>query len=288
MAIQSNNKQNNRTIVRTKAVALINCRYGYFAYHLHDRVIGRSLEQYGEWAEHEIMLFSQILKSGNFVIDVGANIGTHTVPMAQMVSPKGIVYAFEPQRLTYQLLCTNVALNSLNNVFTHLAGVSDTPGTAKIPVIQFGRPANIGNLNIEGHGTGESVPIMKLDQMEIPGLDFIKIDVEGMELQVLSGAINTLKKYRPVLFVENNIAENSNKLINTIINLDYQCLWHIADYYNPNNFFQNPNNIFDIINRPEINLLCIPTEKKLNINSLPSVLGPEDTWQAALQRLNRK
>lgn len=70
-----------------------------------DTFIGRSLDLYGEFSEFESMLFTQILKPGMVAIDVGANIGCFTVPMAKRVGPNGLVVAIEPQRVIYQTLC---------------------------------------------------------------------------------------------------------------------------------------------------------------------------------------
>ena len=74
------------------------CRHGKLMYLLNDAYIGRSLDVYGEYSEGEIDLFRQLLRPGDVAIDVGANIGALTVPMARLVQPGGAVVAFEPQR----------------------------------------------------------------------------------------------------------------------------------------------------------------------------------------------
>ena len=85
-------------------------------YNSHDRFIGRSLDLYGEFSEGEAVLFQKILRPGMFVVEVGANLGAHTVVLAQAVAPGGGVLAFEPQRLIFQTLCANLAINSIPNV----------------------------------------------------------------------------------------------------------------------------------------------------------------------------
>ena len=69
--------------------ALKECRHGFFLYNRNDTFIGRSLDLYGEWCEGELVALFQIVQPGQVVIDVGANIGTHTVPLAKKVTQSG-------------------------------------------------------------------------------------------------------------------------------------------------------------------------------------------------------
>lgn len=92
------------------------CRHGMMLYNLNDIYIGRSLDLYGEFSEGEIRVFQQLVKPGQTILEVGANIGAHTVWLAQAVGPTGVVMAFEPQRIVHQTLCANLALNNIFNV----------------------------------------------------------------------------------------------------------------------------------------------------------------------------
>src|SRR5437773_2697778 len=85
------------------------CRHGMMLYNINDVYIGRSLDQYGEFSEGELDLFQQFVKPGQLILEVGANIGAHTVWLAQAVGSTGTVLAFEPQRIVYQALCANLA-----------------------------------------------------------------------------------------------------------------------------------------------------------------------------------
>ena len=92
-------------------MAIKTCRRGTFMYTVNDAFIGRSLDLYGEWCDDEVHILGQILPQGAVAVDVGANIGTHPVGFARSVGPRGLVIALEPQRLVFQTLCGNVALN---------------------------------------------------------------------------------------------------------------------------------------------------------------------------------
>src|SRR3954467_11045049 len=92
---------------------LKSCRHGKMLYNVNDMYVGRSLDLYGEFSQGEVELFAKIVRSGDVVLDVGANIGAHTLFFAQSTAPLGGVIAFEPQRLVFQTLCANMAINSI-------------------------------------------------------------------------------------------------------------------------------------------------------------------------------
>src|SRR4051794_34289232 len=139
---------------------LTQTRYGQMLFNRHDLYIGRSLELYGEWSEGEIELFQQVLRPGMVAVDAGANIGTHTLALAQSVAPNGVVYAFEPQRIVFQTLAANVALNSLTNVFCQQRALGEAPGIARVPPMDYATANNFGGVELSGTAAdGEPVEI---------------------------------------------------------------------------------------------------------------------------------
>jgi FkbM family methyltransferase len=207
------------------------------------------------------------------VMDVGANIGMHTLSLANLVKNEGFVFSFEPQRIAFEFFSANILLNNLTNVFPMHAGVSDKPGEMLVPVINPAKMANAAAFAIEGHETGDVVRIVTLDSIPLMRCNLIKIDVEGMELKVLEGARQTILKHRPIIFVENNKPENSERMIRLIMDLNYSCWWFFSEYSDPSLDYN-----------PDFDMLCLPAEWNNNINGLEPVLNDTDTGPAAYKR----
>lgn len=242
-----------------------------------DAYVGRSLELYGEFSEGEVELFRQMLQPGHVVVEAGANIGAHTLFLAQAVGPSGAVVAFEPQRLVFQTLCANLALNDLTNVRACHAAVGNAPGFITVPLLDPSRPQNFGGLGLGNWAKGEQVPVMTIDSFELARCDLLKADVEGMEAEVLTGAAQTIRRHRPVLYVENDREEKSEALIRLIFELGYRAWWHLPPLFNPANFRAHRENVFGSV--VSLNLLCVPKDRPANI-ALREVTGPTDTWRA--------
>lgn len=267
--------------------AIKQCRLGWFMFNTNDNYIGKSLDIYGEWCEPEMELLAKVIRPGSLVVDVGANIGTHSVFFGKVVGPGGMVYSLEPQRIQYEFLCANLVLNNLTNVIPIHAGAGEENTSIHVPVLDPNKVMNFGCLQIEGHNTGDVVPIIRLDDLKLSGCNLIKIDVEGMEMSVLRGAAGILEKKRPAVFCENNSRQGSSEVVQFLTDAGYRMWWQIAAYYNPNNYFHNPENIWPTI-QPEANMICIPKEVQVNADWLQPVTGPDDNWIAALERMGIK
>jgi FkbM family methyltransferase len=266
--------------------ALKRCKHGYFLFSRNDDFIGRSLDLYGEWCEREIETVAQVVRAGDFVVDIGANIGTHTVALANVVTADGLVVAIEAQRQVYNYLVANVRINNLLHVLCLNKAAGAQAGTVKVPLLDPSLAGNFGALNVAAQKEGEPVEVITVDSIGLPSCRLIKIDVEGMEPQVLNGARQTIRKLKPFIFVEATL-ENSSEVISRMIQFGYDCRWHIADYFNPKNYFENSNNVFSAYH-PESNLFCFPKEANIVTSGLEPVTGPEDNWQRALERVRAK
>jgi FkbM family methyltransferase len=243
-----------------------------------DMYVGASLRKYGEFSSGEAEIFRQIVQPGMVVVEVGANIGAHTVELSRFVGSNGLVFAFEPQRLMFQILCANLALNSCTNVHAFSMAVGDRPGQIMVPALPPDRISNFGGLSLVNRDFGDSVPLVTLDSYDLKKLAVLKVDVEGMEANVLRGAAATIRRLRPIIYVENDRQERSAELISTLLEMEYRLYWHLPSMYNTNNFAGDPENIFPGL--VSINMLCVPQEMNVVLNGFREVSGPSDNWQS--------
>jgi FkbM family methyltransferase len=252
------------------------CRSGLTLYNRNDIYIGASLRKYGEFSSEEIAMFRTIVQPGRTVLDVGANIGAHTVELSRLTGPEGVVHAFEPQRLMFQLLCANVALNSCANVFTHQAAAGAGGGTLLVPNLDPDMRNNYGGLSLLDANPGEPVPMVTIDSLGLRDCQFIKLDVEGMETEALRGAAETIERFRPFMYVENDRQAQSEELIGLLLRYGYRLYWHLPPLYGANNFRGDSENIFG--RKVSVNMVCIAAEiPQSTLTNLREVTGPTDT-----------
>ena len=252
---------------------LVKAKYGWMIYNKNDTHIGASIREYGEWSPGEIEIIKQILKPSDVVIELGSNIGSHTLPIAQLV-PEGLVYAFEPQNIIFLNLCANISINSITNCICEKFALSDSiNGNLHALKFDFEKLQNFGAFPLEKTKTNNnySVSIQTLDNRfyDLESLKLLKMDIEGMELNALKGGVNLIKRTQPFLYFENDRkGDNSKKLIEYLWNLDYKLYWHLTRMFKKNNFFKNKKNIFD--NQGSFNMIGIP--KKIDVDvQLPLV-----------------
>ena len=264
---------------------LVKMRHGWMLYNRHDKFVGASIEHYGEFSHLEMVLFEQLIKPGNIIIEVGANIGAHTLGLAKLVTETGAVFAYEAQPVVFQILCANMALNQSVNVQVFNKAVSNQKTIMRIPNINYDKPGNFGGVDIRQFTSGNIIEVVILDEAleHLPRVHFIKIDVEGMELAVLDGCQQLITKHRPILYVENDRLETSTELIEFIQKLDYRLFWHTPPLYNPNNFCNNQHNLFGRI--ASFNMLCLHNRLNINLNGFTEI---KDSSDHPLKELKKK
>lgn len=253
-------------------VEMVSYKYGRLLALVNDVYMGRFLRDYGEYSDGEVTeIFARMLRPGDLVIQAGASIGVHTVPMARLVSPGGHVFAFEPQRMIYNLLCGNIALNCLTEVTTPFhAAAGAEPGYLKLPAIDYDSAANFGGVSLSKEGNGDAVRVLPLDHISarLRGrtLRLIMADVEGMEESVLQGAVDIIHAHRPFLYLEDDRPENSASLRSFVRELGYRAYHHRPHYVPAERAAP------DIRHMGSYNLLCVPQELGTTVLSMEEAL----------------
>jgi FkbM family methyltransferase len=160
-------------------------------------VIKDRLRKGSTWEGDLVRLFSEHVKPGSTVIDAGAHIGVHTLPLAALAGPQGRVYAFEPQKKIYRELVHNLRLNGVGNAVPLRFALGRGVGVIEMESTVSG---NEGHTAV-GRG-GDRAELRSIDSFAFKNVSFIKIDVEGFEDEVLEGARLTIARHRPVIMVE--------------------------------------------------------------------------------------
>lgn len=185
--------------------------------------VGHELLRDSKFSETEVRGALELLTNrradfgdGVIALDCGANIGVHTVEWARAMTDWGRVIAFEAQERIFYALAGNIALNNCGNASAIHAALGAEAGLMSIPEPDYDQPGNFGGFELKARADGaepigqaidygrltKEVKVVAIDELALPRLDFLKIDVEGMELEVLHGAIDSLRRHRPQMVVE--------------------------------------------------------------------------------------
>jgi FkbM family methyltransferase len=255
-----------------KLLRTIACRYGRLTVPVFDTTIGKSLEFYGEWGQKEIELLLALLPPGGAVLDVGAYVGTHTLAFAQRVGAHGSVWACEPRPAIFALLLENVTQNALENVELLHCAFGREGGRLRFPRVDFSTCRNFGAgaVGSAADTLVDRVEMRALDDLELDRLDLVKVDVEGMEADVLRGAEAALGRFRPSLYLECSSAVQGREILEVLLPFSFRVFCHRPAAFNPINFQGSSRSIFG--RERETALLAVAAEK---LASFEDVLGSE-------------
>lgn len=193
---------------------LVNCFGNQYLVFKGNDLISNAVKQQGYEIEVYALSHKILEKHQNgVVLDIGANLGTFTIPLAK-ANPRLTFHSFEPQRIIYYQLCANTFINGLDNVYTHHFGLSDKQDRMRLILPDYATETNIGAFSVDKEvreesgyecstkGRDETITLFPLDDGQHKNVRLIKIDVEGHELEVIKGAIKTIKNnnYPPIIF----------------------------------------------------------------------------------------
>lgn len=174
------------------------------------------------------------LPDGAIFVDAGANVGLVTLPVASHTKGRIKIISFEPQRMLFNCICGSVALNEFYNVFPYNKAVGDNCEFVSIPDVDYTAQSDYGTVSVSKekeignniYNNKNIVECITIDSLDLPRLDFLKVDVEGFELNVIRGASETIGKFKPYLWVEYNIINGQGVGLENVQN----CLNEICAY----------------------------------------------------------
>jgi FkbM family methyltransferase len=170
---------------------------------LDDGAITRPIVE-GRYELNELDFVARTVRPGDHVVDVGAHLGAYTLRLARAVGPQGHVTAIEPDRAHVEALRRSVLENGFRDRTTIVAAAAaDAAGTARLRSPGAGSSsAHARIVSTDDHSSGDSVPVVRIDDVIETPVQFVKMDVEGAEARALRGAWRVLASSRPVLLVE--------------------------------------------------------------------------------------
>jgi len=253
---------------------LVQARHGWILANPHDFFLGRAMIEYGEYGEIESQFLLGLLsvRAGK-VVEIGANVGLHTIPMAKaLAQARREMIVFEPQQFLFQNLCANLALNGITNVTAWPLACGNKNEQVYFPLPDYLNNGNFGGVSVSNQASngGVAVTCVRLDEtIGQARVGLLKIDVEGYELFALQGAEQTLMTSRPIVYVENDRVEKSQALIEWLWAHNYQLFWHISPLFNPDNYFKAAQNIYGKL--ASFNMLGVPRELNIAVEGLQEI-----------------
>ena len=227
-----------------------------------------SISHYGTYEELESKIMEEKIEMGNIVVDVGANIGLHTLNMARIVGNTGQVFAFEPDPSNFEILKKNVKINNYKNIILEQKAVGDKHG--RTTLYQSDHPGKHRIFpQTEQAKSQVQVELTNLDNYfdsdMIDKINFIKIDVEGLEFSVLKGMKNILKNSKKIKILFEFMPENTMEVGFTPIEL--------LNYLTSNDFKlycmdDKTKKLLYVSNNEEILRLCSTTNNTISRNLL--------------------
>ena len=203
---------------------LVSCDHGMMIVNRFDRgpdnvSVGAHILDHGNNNTVEANTVMQVLANveNPIIFDIGANIGTFASWVSMWAAERnGKIYCFEPQRSVFQMLCGNMAINNIFNVHAYEMALGRENKFIELPEVKYDEHASFASFTLDSIDTTnmyktdssktQRIKMMTLDsfmkEYQVPKVDFIKVDAEGLDIDVLEGGMDTIMRYKPDLYVE--------------------------------------------------------------------------------------
>ena len=206
-------KNDNIKVVLDKSniIVILDDKYKFFWDRYDPRTAISCLVVQGYYEKYETIILKYFAGTKNgSIIDIGANLGYYSVILGKLLKPSDKLYAFEANPLVMEMLNKNIVINDLQDdikVFNYaLTDLNDQKLSLYLPQRAGSSAASLSKLHPQDKNNSIEILTKRLDDVgQISNLDrisLIKIDVEGAELDVIKGALETIRKNKPVLFIE--------------------------------------------------------------------------------------
>lgn len=203
-----------------------------------DSYVVRSAKAGKIWEKNIVDLFNTFVECGDVVIDVGAYIGSHSIALSNRVGASGTVILFEPCKQAFNCLIETQKYNKINNWLIYNKAVNNCKTVLDFTTNNDGGSFLTSYRPLKKHfNMTYSVETMTIDSLQLEECKFIKIDTEGAEWQVISGAHDTIEKCRPFIIIESfKSSKNHINLLNFCHTYNYN-----MKYLSSANYLLTPN-----------------------------------------------
>lgn len=220
--------------------------------------------RHGTWEPEITALLDRFVPNGGVFLDIGANIGFHSLYARTLLGNSGQVIAFEPLPRLHEQMQKSIEANGFTNITVHNVALADKVGIGTLSLVD----ENIGASSLQSVSRARTVasvvevPLVKLDsyQSDFSQLDVVKIDIEGSEFEALQGGVQILRKYKPVIILEfspqvyeNDYTGKSEDLYLFIKNLGYEITVIGDEMLNIEASLKHRD-----FSKLHVNLLCLP------------------------------
>jgi len=207
---------------QSRFAAVAEGRYGVLQYRPGRSLVEQSIEWFGEFAQRHVRMLERVVRAGATVVEVGAGVGAHVLPLSAAVGPSGRVIAFERDDVTRRMLRQNIQANRLNNV-TVLPSLGGGQPQAAVPATMAAAP--------EAAASTDSIDSLRFD-----GIELLKVAYGSDATEVVRGAEETLWRARPLLFLHISDAPSSAPIADDVKQFGYRC-WRVdAPLFDVDNF----------------------------------------------------
>jgi FkbM family methyltransferase len=218
-----------RGLNKNKDTYLIEIRFNNTRFFIRPLILSDVVMTSGVWEPYVKRMF--VVKKGDVIIDVGAHIGTYTIPLALQVGANGKVIALEPNDKNADILEKNIKINKLSNIILVKKAAAKQTGMINLRLTS---DPMLSMINSDADVDTTSVKTVDLDslidELSIVKVDWLKIDAEGFELEVLGGAKNILQKFTPKIIIETR-QENQEKMKEILLRHGYHNIRHLSGEY---------------------------------------------------------